>query len=130
MLTIHSIKEEVQAHNIKHIPLGNITQEGILEQELDRIKSKMKLDNGEDDYVMKDIGDGTAYIDNLIQNRDLWSSNWLLAHAAGYQILFITLSVYQDDFAKDLSSKVSQVCAYNHNPNSNTPKYYLSLSIN
>ena len=83
-------------------PLNSIGLPGVLEAYVEERKRKVQ----EDGYVFRHIWDGVAYIERLLKTRHIWLSQWKLAVKLGKRIRFLTLSMFVDDFVKQMNSKV------------------------
>ena len=79
--TSNSLKEDVRRHNKAYIPQeGDICRlGGVLEVALEERQRLQDLRNTACEYTYVEIGDGNAYLRNLIDTRELWKGNYIVA---------------------------------------------------
>jgi hypothetical protein len=87
-------------------PMETIGLPGVLESAVEERKTLVK----QDDYVFRHIWDGVMYLERLLKTRHIWLPQWKLAKKLGKRVRFLSVSMFVDDFVKQMNSKVKLTC--------------------
>lgn len=105
MLADRETVNAVLSHMLKHLGFSKLSDVGVLESLLERRKAAI---NECRDYAFSTIGCGLGYLQNLLDTRALWSSNYQMAVTTGTPVLFLSLSIFEDDFTMKMGSRYGQ----------------------